>query len=292
MSLTRRRVLGALMAAGGWPALPAAARVPAAEILDIPTPSGRICRTWRYAPPRRPRGTILFLHGAASAPWKYELLLHRWVDAGYEVLAPLHVDSTDHPGRASFPGLTGWAARIEDMRAVAATIRARRYCAAGHSYGALAALALGGARPLLPAGVDGPIADPRVAAVLAFSPPGAMAPLIDRTGYAGLAVPALIQTGTADIPPGETGWDGHLLSWEAPTAHGNRYALVLEGVDHYFGGAICRPELPGPRQERELALAAEHTRLMLDAWLRGSARARRMLDSALSPSGPARFMRR
>jgi pimeloyl-ACP methyl ester carboxylesterase len=262
------------------------------HVLDVQTPSGRICRTWRYDPKRRKRGTILFLHGAFSAPWKYEALFAHWLASGYTVFAPLHVDSTEHPGAATFKGLSGWAARIEDMRAVAATIEDRHYVAAGHSYGALAALSLGGATPLLPEGVVGPLRDARVPVILAFSPPGIMPPLVDVTTYEGVAVPALIQTGTADIPSGATGWEGHLLAWETPLAHRDRYALILDGVDHYFGGAICRPELTGPKQLKPLAMAASRSLMVLDAHFHRRQKAMHALTVSLADSGPARFIHR
>lgn len=292
--LTRRMFIGSALALGLASRIPAWGKggAVAPRIIDVALPSGRVCRTWRYDPRGKLRGTIFFGHGAASAPWKYEALFAHWTGAGYRVLAPLHVDSTDHPDRERFPALTGWAARIEDMRAVTALIRGRHYIAAGHSYGALAALALGGAAPLLPEGVTGPIRDPRAALVLAFSPPGAMAPLIDRAGYAGLAVPALIQTGTADIPPGTTGWDGHLLAYEAAAAGGDRFALVLDGVDHYFGGAICRPELPGPKQLSQLGRAAALSLLMLKGWGQGDAAARKALVAAVGTRPGEQLMRR
>lgn len=290
--LNRRWFLGSALALGAATRLPAKAPETAPQVLDVPLASGRICRVWRYAAQGRRRGTILFGHGAASAPWKYELLLHYCTMAGYTVLAPLHVDSTDHPDSASFAGMASWAGRIEDLRGVAALIPDKRYVAAGHSYGGMAALALGGAQPLMPAGVTGPLADPRAALVLAFSPPGAMPPLIDGAGYAGLRVPALIQTGTADIPPGATGWEGHLLGFEAPPPGGERYGLVLDGVDHYFGGAICRPELPGPKQLKELERAAQVSRLMLDAWLHRSRAARRALLAQIGTRPGEQLLRR
>jgi pimeloyl-ACP methyl ester carboxylesterase len=290
--LSRRSLIGSALALGVLPCWPAQADVPIARVIDIALPSGRICRTWHYAPQGKAKGTIFFGHGAASAPWKYEALFAHWMRAGYRVLAPLHVDSSDHPDRAKFVGLASWAARIDDMRAVTATIEQQHYIAAGHSYGAMAALALGGAMPLLPEGVTGPIADPRAKLVLAFSPPGAMPPLIDAAGYAGLAVPALIQTGTADIPPGAPGWEGHLLAFETPKAGGDRFALVLDGVDHYFGGAICRPDLPGPKQLAQLDRAAALSVQMLRGWAEGDKAARRAMLASVGARPGEQLMRR
>lgn len=56
----------------------------------------RNIEVWAWQPDAV-KGTIIFSHGAFSAPWKYTALIDQWVDAGYAVYAPLHVDSTDHP---------------------------------------------------------------------------------------------------------------------------------------------------------------------------------------------------
>lgn len=289
--LTRRLFIGASLGAGLAAAMPLQAALPDGR-RTLAGPGGREVHYWLHQPRGRPLGTILFSHGALSAPWKYEALIARWSAAGYRVIAPLHVDSTDHPQRDRFPGFASWKARIEDLRALAATIPGRRYIAAGHSYGGLCALALGGANPVLPEGIAGPLRDPRAGLVLAFSPPGAMPGLVDRAGYAGLAVPALIQTGTHDIPPGETDWQGHLLAWEAAAPGGSRYALVLEGVDHYFGGAICRPELPGPKQSAELELAAATSLRMLGAYHLRRRADRKTLAARLGGQDTARLMLR
>jgi len=291
-NLSRRGLIGSTLAMGALARWPALADVPIARVTDMALPSGRLCRTWHYEPVGKPRGSIFFGHGAASAPWKYEALFVHWTRAGYRVLAPLHVDSSDHPDRTRFAGLASWAARIEDMRAVTAAIKDLHYIAAGHSYGAMAALALGGATPLLPEGVPGPIADPRAKLVLAFSPPGAMPPLIDGAGYAGLAVPALIQTGTADVPPGSPDWTGHLLAFETAKADGDRFALVLDGVDHYFGGAICRPELPGPKQLAQLDRAAALSVQMLRGWAEGDKAAQKAMTASVGARPGERLMRR
>lgn len=279
---------GALHAMDGPIATPATAGVRNELILA----DGRHMAIWSWQPRRRSHGTILFSHGAASAPWKYERLIGHWVAAGFTVHAPLHVDSTDHPEHDNFPAAASWPARIADMRALADRHGGRGYVAAGHSYGGLMALALGGASPTAPPGVTTPLRDARVLAVLAFSPPAPIPGFVDAAAFATLAVPALIQTGTADLPPGATDWRGHLVAWEAPAAGGDRYALVLDGVDHYFKGAICRLELPGPPQLAELDLAAAISIKMINGFARHQRRARRALDARLMSSGPVQLMRR
>ena len=241
------------------------------------------------------RGTILFSHGALSSPSKYPGLIGAWVDAGYDVYAPLHVDSEDHPDTKKYVGFASWRARIEDMRALAQHVTDKSYVAAGHSYGALVALTLGGAAALPPEGITGSLRDPRVRASVAFSPPAPVPKLIDAAGYATLAVPALIQTGDRDIPPGASaadGWKGHLLPYDLAAAGGDRYALILQGVDHYFGGAICRHSVAGPIQLAQLKSAAEISTLFIDAYSTNGMAARAALQRRLADSGPVILRRK
>ncbi len=264
-----------------------AATAIAAEAFELKTPNGRAIPAWHWRAKGKRLGTIAFSHGALSAPRKYDLLIGPWVAAGYDVVAPLHVDSTDHPRTKDFPGLTGWKARIEDMRAVAAYIGGA-HIAAGHSYGGLTALMMGGADAVLPDGVAAPLRDPQATVVLAFSPPPAIPALVRPNGYAALAVPALIQTGTHDLPPGPSpksdGWRAHLDAYEAAKPGGDRYALVLDDVDHYFGGAICEQDKPGPARTDQLAKAVDVSLLFLRAYAGPSAKARKALDRRLGRS--------
>lgn len=262
--------------------------------VPIRTATGRISMVTHW-PSRRRKGVVLFSHGAASAPSHYDGIILPWVAAGYEVWAPLHVDSPQHPDTKAFAGLATWRARIEDMRALAAYVGGR-YVAAGHSFGGLTALTLGGASAIAPDGIAGPLRDPNATAVVAFSPPGPIPTLISAAGYATLAVPALIQTGDRDVSlaPGADpeSWRLHLAAFEAAPAGGDRYALVLAGVNHFFGGLICWPDQPGPPQEAQLARAADYSRLFIDAYGTGSAKARRALDARLRDAGPAILRRR
>lgn len=252
--------------------------------LTLTTPDGRAISLWHWMPHGRPIGTIAFSHGAASAPWKYDRLIGPWVKAGYSVFAPLHVDSTDHPRTADFKGLASWKARIEDMRALSQHIGGP-YIAAGHSYGGLTALTLGGVQAVVPDGIAAPLRDPAAIAVVAFSPPAPIPVLVTTQGYGALAVPALIQSGTADFLPGMDpkgdGWRGHLAAYDAAAPGQDRFAMVLDGVDHYFGGAICEPDRPGPPQLREIASAAALSILFLRGFGSGSASARRKLDARI-----------
>lgn len=298
---TRRALLGAVGSVAAvlpLSGLLAKTALPGPETIDVPTVTGRISRVthWRA---RVKRGTILFSHGALSSPAKYDALILPWVAAGFDVWAPLHVDSTDHPDTKSFPGLTSWRARIEDMRALSAHVGGNGYIAAGHSYGGLTALVLGGAEAVIPEGVTGPLRDPKVTAVVAFSPPGLAAGLIDGPGYSALAVPAFIETGTIDILPARPGqvvdplsWKGHLLAYDSAKPGHDRYALVLDNVDHYFGGLICSPERPGPRQSAQMGQALPLSVHFLLGYGAGSRSDIKALNAKLKATGPVALQRK
>ncbi|GGF60232.1 alpha/beta hydrolase family protein [Alteromonas lipolytica] len=246
------------------------------------TVADRQVKVWHWQPDGKPAATLIFSHGAASAPLKYTALIEPWVAAGYEVVAPLHVDSTDHPDMEKYQGMASWTARLQDMQLLADTYGKNGYVAAGHSYGALIALVKGGATGIVPPGLAAPLSDSRVSAVLAFSPPGAIPGFVSKDNYATLAVPALIQTGTKDVPPGTNlSWEGHLDAYSAVASGGDRYALILDDVDHYFGGAICRLDLPGPKQQAQLDQAIEYSLLMLQAYANKETSAKQQLTQKL-----------
>jgi len=285
--------LTAVLATG--PALAAAKLSP--RVSELRTPEGRAVSVTEWRPAGKVRGTILFSHGAGSAPKYYDLLVAPWVAAGWRVLAPLHVDSREHPDTAKFPGLASWKARIEDMRALIAHIGPAPFVAAGHSYGGLVALTLGGAAPIPPEGLALPLVPRLASAVIAFSPPAPVPVLVSEQGYGALSVPALVQTGTIDIVPGITseapdGWKGHLAPFYAAAPGGNRYGLVLEGANHYFGGAICDFAQPGPAQLAQIELANQRVGLFLQGFGAGNAKARARLDALVSDALPARLMKR
>ncbi|NLR40360.1 alpha/beta hydrolase [Novosphingobium sp. ERW19] len=257
-------------------------------------PGGREIRVSEWKPRGTPKALVLFSHGAASSPRFYEAVFGPWLAAGFHILAPLHVDSIEHPRAKDFPGLASWKARLEDMRVLSAHVGKRPWIAAGHSYGGLVALTMGGAAAVPPEGWSGPLHDANARAVVAFSPPAPIPVLCTAEGYGKVAVPALVQTGTADLLPGMTGegWRGHLVPYEAAAPGGNRYGLVLEGVDHYFGGAICRYDLPGPKQLDRLADATRISTLFVDAYGRGDKGAVRRLDALVSDVLPVRLLRK
>jgi pimeloyl-ACP methyl ester carboxylesterase len=245
----------------------------------IRSSDGRDVQVSTWQPHGARRGTVLFSHGFASSPWKYQKLLQPWADAGFQVLAPLHRDSTDHPDHAHFLPAQTLPTRLLDMRATAGMIPNTAYVAAGHSYGGLIALTLGGAKPTTPPGMTPPLSDPNAKAALAFSPPGPVPDLITQQGYESISVPVLVQTGDHDFPiingkPGD--WHAHLSAFDAAPGK-QTYGLVLPGVDHFFGNIICKPEKPGPPLTAQFAEALDVSMLFLSAFGAGDAKARTAL---------------
>lgn len=252
---------------------------------------------WPAQPPRggRARGLILFSHGANSQPAKYDRLAGAWAAAGWVVAGPLHMDSPDHPDQPTVSPDRGLALRLADLRAplawrgglertVGLAIPADRVIAAGHSYGALVAQALAGAVVQRP-GDGGALPDPRVRAVVAFSPPGPLAGYVEPAGWARVATPQFVQTGTADIiPPIALRWEDHAASFTAATT-GPRWLWVGTGVDHYFGNAIGRPEREAPDQSEAFACAVSASLAFMERVL-GNRRA-----DPEAPCGPPGLVR-
>jgi alpha-beta hydrolase superfamily lysophospholipase len=185
--------------------------------------------------PVQVRGVVLFSTGHGSWPERYDGLLTAWRDAGFAVVAPLHVDSVKYPEREKFSMQQGFGERLADMKAASAYV-AKRWpgapvAAGGHSYGTLISLALGGAMADM-----APLRDPSVVAVVGYSSPGRIPGLVTPTTYASVAVPMLIVTGDQDLVSGFVAdAKDHLYPVESAPA-GDKTALVLAGGDHNLIG--------------------------------------------------------
>jgi hypothetical protein len=120
--------------------------------------------------------------------------------------------------------------------------------------------------------------DARVRAVIAFSPPGPIPGYVDAAGWSAIQVPMFVQTGTADVLPMiAPTWEKHMVSYEASRTPG--VLVVGEGVDHYFGNVIGRPERPTPSADvtRAFAATVDLSADFLAAHLSGDRRARQRL---------------
>lgn len=213
---------------------------PATTTITLSAADGRLVDVMVVAP-AEPRGVILFSHGGGSSPGVTRALFDTWAVRGFAVLAPTHTDSLTIAADRRTTMQAALATRVADMR-LAATHAIKAYpnlplAEVGYSYGSLTALIGGGA---LSAIVPGSI--PGVKAVVMFSSPGPIPGLTSAPGaFAGVAVPTLLITGSADTVPGfVTDAAQHLTYFEALPA-GKRTALIVKHANHEF----IRGDQPG-----------------------------------------------
>ncbi len=261
--ITRRTMIAATMATA---TLGSAAMAGTDSSLTLADGRSVPLRVWRAV--GKPRGLVAFSHGANSAPAKYDRLGDALATAGYDVAAPLHMDSPDHPGGGKVDRAIANALRLADMRAIfvqktALGFAASPHIAAGHSFGAMIAQMMGGAAIGTP-----PTPDADIRAIVAFSPPGPFPPMLTADAWHSIAPPMFVETGTADIiPMFAPDWQAHRASYDA--APGAAALFVGAGVDHYFGHIICRPERSEPAQEAQFADAVATCLKFLDLALAG-----------------------
>lgn len=185
--------------------------------------------------PAKVRGIVLFSTGHGSWPEKYDAIASAWKASGFAVIAPVHVDSMHYPDRDKFPREASFGERIADLKAASAfaarTWPGKPVVAAGHSFGTLTALCLGGALSRI-----GNFRDPTIKAVMGFSSPGRIPGLIGTDAYLGDTLPVMIVTGDQDTVPGlVTDWHDHLMPVQASPA-GDKFAVSYHGGSHELAG--------------------------------------------------------
>lgn len=216
-------------------------------------------RVFRPAADCTPCDVIVFSHGNLATYDRYDVLLTDWAINGYVVVAPQHVDSEEHPQREAYLTTDSQPLRTEDYLVLSNRFAedgfefdglnfSGRQFAAGHSYGGLIALLAGGAEAAdnasnFPENAVDPLA------IIAISPPGELDGRIDQNGYSKVDRPTLFVTGTTDILPGFIdAWETHLDAFEV-SQEGFGYALIFEGMNHYFNGAFGRITPEGAASE-------------------------------------------
>ncbi len=287
MRVSRRFLLYAAATAGLG--VGSARAEPVSETLTLKHPDGRETAYRVMAPAWGAPGgggwpVILFSHGANSSNLDYDRLWRPWAEGGYLVIGANHIDTGPPETQRKVGRHELWAARLADttlplsQRAPFEAWAQRRGGApkwdaaavAGHSFGAVVAQALAGA-PLLDPEDHTPVAarTPGVLACLNFSPPGPLAGFIPPDAWAGVTAPSLLQTGDADILPGFVNdWRLRLTGFSGAP---DRWTIVAKGVDHYFGGLICRRKDAPPADAVALEETARLSVDFLDAYVRGRA---------------------
>lgn len=256
------------------PLSPLAVFAAAATHVELPAPDGRRIdvSVWQAADER---GVVIFSHGFNGSPAAYGRMLSQWVDDGFTVVAPLHVDSLRHPDHARYDGQAAFATRIADLAVARGFIKATRpgrpLIAAGHSFGSLMSLIEGGAVT-----VAGPLGDPDVKAVVAFSSAGDLQGVILPATYEGLRTPALMITGDADLVPGYVSdWHAHRSPFDRG-APGDKMLMVFSGADH---------SLVRNADAADFEMMVRTTTDFMEAYALGDVAARTRLDALTAPDG-------
>jgi predicted dienelactone hydrolase len=239
---------------------------------------------------------LLFSHGNWSDRNSYDRIIEHWVSHGYTVIAADHADCCS-PVKGILNSLRyGQYGLIEqrvlDLRRLlldipqleqqaesfAGKADTSRVAITGHSFGAFSAQQFGGAAPLNPDSDSyAPEVDPSVRAILALNPPGPMFDTITERSWDQLTTPTLVSTGTWDIQPSFwPDWKMHLMSHEN-SLPGDKYALVIQGADHYFGNLICRTGREHEPQQDAFTMLKIATTAFLDHYLKDGDKA--LLDS-------------
>lgn len=246
----------------------------AATHVELPAPDGRRIdvSVWAAADER---GVVVFSHGFGGSPGAYGRILSHWVDEGFTVVAPLHVDSLRHPEHDRYDSRAAFSTRIADLAVVRGYLRAshpgKPVVAAGHSFGSLMSLIEAGAVT-----TAGPFGDPDVRAVIAFSSAGDLPNVILPDTYAALRTPTLMITGDADLVEGYvTDWHAHRSPFDR-SAPGDKMLLVFAGADH---------SLVRNADAADFGLIEQTTTDFLEAYALGDAAARARLDALTAPDG-------
>jgi predicted dienelactone hydrolase/AcrR family transcriptional regulator len=241
---------------------------------------------------------VLFSHDLESSMDDYAPLVNFWAARGFVVIQPAHLDSL-----AAAPDVLDdrliWSSRTDDLTRVldqlgaieasvpglAGRIDPGRIAVAGHSWGALTASTLGGARAVDVDGTPGEnLADPRVRAAVLLCLPGSGGADLTRDAahghrfmspdFAELKTPSLVVAGDRDDSPLTSrgpDWftDGYHLS------PGATDLLTLFDAEHWIGGIQGRhdvrttdesPERVGLVQQITLAYLRTALGISSDAW--------------------------
>jgi len=242
-----------------------------------------------------PFPVVVFSHGTFSSKDMYDPVLSHWARAGNIVVAPNHVDAN----RGRIPNgeedmhnivLT----RSADLSLIADSVDAlqkeypvltgkmdaSRLATAGHSLGTLSAMLATGLRERHPeTGAISFHEDDRFSAIIMLSDPGKMA-LQPEHVWKGMTVPTFMVTSPDDIGlmgdgQIETRYEMEVLTGEGAPKD-SKYLLTIDGLDHYFGGAIHRDVNKTPDLEA-LEILKDESALFLAAVFHGNQGAQKVL---------------
>ncbi len=239
-----------------------------------------------------PYPIIVFSHGTFSSSDKYNLVVEFWAERGYVVILPNHLDAnygiipskTEDMIRIIHTRISDMSFILDNLDAIEGQnpglkgkLNRNQIIAAGHSIGTQVVLVNTGQRIRNPTNnyVTESSEDRFMAAVM-LSDPGKMAMMPDDTWKGGSA-PTFLSTGSEDyglMGDGrrEAEYQNEILTLPDEST-GDKYLLLIERGDHYFGGLIHRdvdkvPDYDGLAifNAASLAFMDAHTRDAESAW--------------------------
>jgi hypothetical protein len=162
------------------------------------------------------------------------------------------------------------------------------YAGAGHSMGTYIAMLEAGLETRNPAtGTVIAHPDRRIGYVVMSSDPGKMA-LMPEDLWKGITVPTFMTTGTKDYGTSGKGRRATEYTMEMLTGRdapvGNRYQVLIENGDHYYGGLVHRAPADVKPDPEGLAIYNALSTAFLDAYLRKDGTARDYLTRVDLPA--------
>ena len=260
--------------------------------LTVPVENREMSLRIVYPEQGGPYPIIVFSHGTFSSSDKYNLVVEFWAERGYVVILPNHLDAnygiipskTEDMIRIIHTRISDMSFILDNLDAIEGQnlglkgkLNRNQIIAAGHSIGTQVVLVNTGQRMRNPTNnyVTESSEDRFMAAVM-LSDPGKMAMMPDDTWKGGSA-PTFLSTGPEDyglMGDGrrEAEYQNEILTLPDEST-GDKYLLLIERGDHYFGGLIHRDVDKAPDYDglaifnaASLAFMDAHTRDAESAW--------------------------
>ena len=239
-----------------------------------------------------PYPIIVFSHGTFSSSDKYNLVVEFWAERGYVVILPNHLDAnygiipskTEDMIRIIHTRISDMTFVLDNLDQIEGQnpslkgkLNRSKIIAAGHSIGTQVVLVNTGQRIRNPTNnYVTESNEERFMAAVMLSDPGKMALMPDDAWKGGLT-PTFLSTGPEDYGLMGDGrrdaeYQNEILTLpDEPT--GDKYLLLIERGDHYFGGLIHRDVNKVPDYEglavfnaASLAFMDAHARDEESAW--------------------------
>ena len=239
---------------------------------------------------------IVFSQGALCPKNMYANITDHWTSHGYVTLAPLHLDSQSAGLSLQELGsenlliqrvadLTHLLDALDEVVSLVpqlslTSIDQGKVAVAGHSFGGQVALALVGLGLIDPkTSADLDLRDLRFDVAVVLSGVGPL-PNISNGAFNKLAVPIYSSGGTNDL--GATGrgpvhpWQWRMSAYYK-SPEGDKFGVVLNEGDHYYGGLICRQTGGGKPDYEGLSIIRGSSLAFLDLYLKTNKEAQNFL---------------